>query len=69
MIDATQGVTIQDVNIFHLVEKNNKGVVILVNKWDLIDKEKYNVITHDNYESALQKSGASWRRSARKSKP
>lgn len=41
MIDATQGVTIQDVNIFHLVEKNNKGVVILVNKWDLVDKKKF----------------------------
>lgn len=45
MIDATQGVTIQDVNIFHLVEKNNKGVVILVNKWDLIDKEKFSTKT------------------------
>ena len=39
MIDATRGIEGQDVNIFHLIEKNRKGVVILVNKWDLIDKE------------------------------
>ncbi|MBN2518916.1 MAG: ribosome biogenesis GTPase Der [Bacteroidales bacterium] len=40
MIDATLGIESQDLNIFHLVVKNNKGVVILVNKWDLIIKEK-----------------------------
>jgi len=39
MIDATRGIEGQDVNIFHLIEKNRKGVVILVNKWDLVDKE------------------------------
>ena len=39
MIDATQGLTAQDINIFHLCERNRKGVVILVNKWDLIEKE------------------------------
>ncbi|WP_353184704.1 ribosome biogenesis GTPase Der [Parapedobacter lycopersici] len=38
MLDATEGVEAQDVNIFHLAEKNRKGVVILVNKWDLIEK-------------------------------
>jgi GTP-binding protein len=38
MIDATQGFESQDLNIFRLIEKNNKGVVILVNKWDLITK-------------------------------
>jgi len=38
MIDAQDGIESQDINIFHLAEKNNKGLVILVNKWDLIDK-------------------------------
>ena len=38
MIDAVEGMEAQDVNIFHLAEKNKKGVVILVNKWDLIEK-------------------------------
>lgn len=38
MLDATEGVEAQDINIFQLAEKNRKGVVILVNKWDLIEK-------------------------------
>ena len=38
MIDAVEGIEAQDINIFHLAEKNKKGVVILVNKWDLIEK-------------------------------
>ncbi|MBR5433865.1 MAG: ribosome biogenesis GTPase Der [Bacteroidales bacterium] len=38
MIDATDGIESQDMNILHLIIKNNKGVVICVNKWDLIDK-------------------------------
>lgn len=38
MIDAVEGIESQDVNIFHLAEKNKKGIVILVNKWDLIEK-------------------------------
>ena len=39
MIDATDGMEKQDLNIFYMVEKNSKGLVILVNKWDLMDKE------------------------------
>ena len=39
LIDATNGFEAQDVNILHLIEKNKKGVVIIVNKWDLIEKE------------------------------
>lgn len=39
MIDAVEGIEAQDINIFHLAEKNKKGVVILVNKWDLIEKD------------------------------
>lgn len=38
MLDAQEGLESQDINIFHLAEKNKKGVVILVNKWDLIEK-------------------------------
>lgn len=39
MIDATEGLGKQDLNIFYLIEKNKKGVVVLVNKWDLIEKD------------------------------
>ena len=39
MIDATDGMQKQDLNIFYTVEKNSKGIVILVNKWDLVDKD------------------------------
>jgi GTP-binding protein len=39
LIDATRGVEAQDVNIFNLIVKNKKGVVVLVNKWDLIEKD------------------------------
>lgn len=39
ILDATQGFEAQDMNIFSLIEKNHKGVVILVNKWDLVEKE------------------------------
>jgi GTP-binding protein len=39
LIDATAGITAQDLNIFHLCERNRKGVVLLVNKWDLMEKE------------------------------
>ncbi|CAA0207408.1 ribosome biogenesis GTPase Der [Tenacibaculum maritimum] len=39
VVDATRGFEKQDQNIFWLAEKNRKGVVILINKWDLIEKE------------------------------
>ncbi len=39
MLDATRGMEAQDVSIFHLIERNKKGVVILVNKWDLVEKD------------------------------
>jgi len=39
MIDATQGLESQDMNILHLAEKNKKGIVILVNKWDLVERD------------------------------
>ncbi|MDZ4758923.1 MAG: ribosome biogenesis GTPase Der [Bacteroidota bacterium] len=39
MIDATEGFQSQDQALFHLAEKNGKGIVILVNKWDLMNKD------------------------------
>lgn len=39
MIDAERGVEAQDLNIFNLIIKNSKGVVVLINKWDLYEKE------------------------------
>lgn len=39
LLDAEKGVTAQDLNIFSLAVKKGKGVVVLVNKWDLVDKE------------------------------
>ncbi len=39
VLDATLGVEAQDLAIFNLIQKNRKGVVVLVNKWDLLDKE------------------------------
>lgn len=39
MIDAQNGIEKQDISIFHLADKNKKGIVIVVNKWDLVDKE------------------------------
>ncbi len=39
LIDATRGIEGQDVNILHLIIRNRKGVVLLVNKWDLVKKE------------------------------
>ncbi len=39
MIEASEGVMAQDMNIYNLIIKNKKGVVLLVNKWDLIEKE------------------------------
>lgn len=41
LIDATRGVEAQDVNIFHLIQRNRKGVVVVVNKWDLIEKDTH----------------------------
>lgn len=39
LIDATRGIEAQDMSIISLIQKNNKGMIILVNKWDLIEKE------------------------------
>ncbi|MFD1258016.1 ribosome biogenesis GTPase Der [Mucilaginibacter terrae] len=38
MVDAQEGIESQDINIFHLAEKNKKGIMVVMNKWDLIEK-------------------------------
>lgn len=42
MIDASVGVDSQDMNIFHLIVKNKKGCVVVVNKWDLVENKQTN---------------------------
>ena len=39
LIDATRGIEAQDINIFSLIQRNSKGLIILVNKWDLVEKD------------------------------
>lgn len=39
LIDGTRGIEAQDLNIMSLIQKNNKGMIVLVNKWDLVSKE------------------------------
>jgi len=52
MIDAEKGIGAQDLHIFSIIEKNHKGVVIVVNKWDLIPKETQ---THLQFEADIHK--------------
>jgi len=51
VLDAAKGITAQDVSIFSLATRKGKGVVVLVNKWDLIEKETN---TARDYEKALK---------------
>jgi GTP-binding protein len=44
MIDASEGIQKQDLSIFYMIEKNSKGVVVLVNKWDLIEKDQNTMV-------------------------
>ena len=48
MIDATLGMEAQDMNIFNIIQKNRKGCVIVVNKWDLFEKEPGAVQRHSH---------------------
>ncbi|MGH2564249.1 MAG: ribosome biogenesis GTPase Der, partial [Ginsengibacter sp.] len=52
LLDAKNGITAQDLNIFSLAEKKGKGIVVLVNKWDAIEKETN---TARDYEKLLKK--------------
>ncbi|HTQ65094.1 MAG TPA: ribosome biogenesis GTPase Der [Puia sp.] len=47
MLDATKGISAQDLNIFSMIVKKGKGVVILVNKWDLVKKETNTAIEYE----------------------
>jgi len=52
VLDATRGFEGQDQNIFWLAEKNKKGIVILVNKWDLVEKDHH---TSKDFEAKIRK--------------
>ena len=52
MLDALSGIEAQDMNIFHLIVKNKKGCVIVVNKWDLVEKE---TSTMKRYKEELER--------------
>jgi GTP-binding protein len=53
MLDAGKGITAQDLSIFALAAKKGKGIVVLVNKWDLVEEKKTN--TAKDYEAELKK--------------
>ena len=52
MIDATRGIEAQDMNIFQLIQKNIKSLVVVVNKWDLVENKDQKVI--DTFTSAIR---------------
>lgn len=51
LIDATRGIEAQDLYILSIIQKNNKGVIILVNKWDLVEKDNH---TAKRYEELIR---------------
>nr|WP_308571798.1 ribosome biogenesis GTPase Der [uncultured Prevotella sp.] len=51
MLDATKGIEAQDMNIFQLIQKNNKSLVVVVNKWDLVEDKSKTVI--DTFTNAI----------------
>ena len=53
MLDATRGIETQDMNIFQLIQRNNKSLVVVVNKWDLVPDKDQKVIT--TFETAIRK--------------
>jgi len=52
MIDATRGIESQDLNIFSLIQKNRKGLIVVINKWDLIENKESNDIKE--YEKTIR---------------
>lgn len=52
MIDATRGIEAQDMNIFSLIQKNRKGIVVCVNKWDLVEDKSLKAVKH--FEAAIR---------------
>jgi GTP-binding protein len=55
IIDATEGFQAQDMNILRLIERNKKGLVLVVNKWDLVEKDSN---THLAFENAIRENTA-----------
>ena len=53
MLDATRGIEAQDMNIFQLIQRNHKSLVVVVNKWDLVEDKTQKVI--DTFENAIRK--------------
>ena len=51
LIDATRGIESQDLNIFSLIQKNRKGLVVFVNKWDMVEEKDQTVIK--TFENAI----------------
>ena len=54
MLDATRGIESQDLNIFSLIQKNKKGLVVCVNKWDLVDTEDKDAKGIKTFEKAIR---------------
>ena len=52
MLDATRGVEGQDLNIFSLIQRNQKGLVVVVNKWDLVEDKSAKVMK--TFEEAIR---------------
>ena len=52
MLDATRGIESQDLNIFSLIQKNQKGLVVVVNKWDLVEEKTVKVMK--TFEDAIR---------------
>ena len=52
MLDATRGIEGQDLNIFSLISRNQKGIVVVVNKWDLVEDKTAKVMKY--YEDAIR---------------
>lgn len=52
MLDATRGIESQDMNIFQLIQRNNKSLVVVVNKWDLVEDKDHKVIK--TFENAIR---------------
>ncbi len=47
MVDAEEGIQKQDLTIFYMIEKNSKGVVVLINKWDLVEKDHKTMLEYE----------------------
>ncbi len=47
LIDASEGLQKQDLSIYYMIEKNSKGVVVLVNKWDLVEKDQATMLEYE----------------------